>query len=55
MSASAYEQGLGRNTTIRVPLTPLNFLGRTADVSSTGIMHRACACAMASGRGRGKP
>lgn len=41
MSAKAYSQGLEKNTANHVPLTPLNFLDRTADVypNSTAIVH----------------
>lgn len=41
MSAKAYAEGLDRNAANHVPLTPLNFLDRTADVfpHRTAIIH----------------
>lgn len=41
MSAKAYAEGLGRNAANHVPLTPLNFLDRTAAVfpQRTAIIH----------------
>lgn len=41
MSAKAYSQGLEKNAANHVPLTPLNFLDRTADVypNRTAIVH----------------
>jgi 3-(methylthio)propionyl---CoA ligase len=43
MSAKAYSQGLGKNAANHVPLTPLTFLDRTADVypNRTAIIHGA--------------
>ena len=41
MSATAYSQGLEKNAANHVPLTPLTFLDRTADVypNRTAIIH----------------